>query len=182
MNVTIKRLTSLDDVNRAAEMTTHGQPCKAPLRLWYKTKHSPIRLMKFWIELLGIPTFVSVHFVRHKIGVEHFVQSMRPDRGGAGDEVTNRLTPVNHGMEINAEALMTVSRKRLCYKASQKTVAIWSKVRWEIAKVDPDLASWMVPECVAIGYCPEFSECKPGLKKVLGAYADAPVMKLRKSK
>src|SRR5687768_12656406 len=86
MKIIIKPLTDLATVQRAAQMTTHGQPIKAPLRAWYRTEHSPVRVRMFWLELLEIPTFVSVHLTRHKIGVDHFVQSMRDDRGGAGDD------------------------------------------------------------------------------------------------
>lgn len=171
MNIIIEPLTELRHVQRAAEMTTHGQPVKAPLRAWYRTEHSPVRLRKFWIELHGIPTFVSVHLTRHKAGVEHFVMSNRDDRGGEGDEKVNRLTPVSHGMDINAQTLITMSRKRLCLKSHRKTVAVWSSLRHAIRKIDPDLADFMVPECVyRNGICPEFSQCKPGLAKVMSAY------------
>lgn len=173
MKVIIKPLTGIEEVQRAAQMTTHGQPVKAPLRSWYKTEHSPVRVRQFWIELLEIPTFVSVHLVRHKIGVEPFVQSMRDDRGGAGDDVVTRNTPVNHGMIINAQALMAMAKKRLCYAASGKTVATFRKARREMEAADPDLVDFLVPECVARGYCPEFKQCKPGLAKVLHAYRNS---------
>jgi hypothetical protein len=170
--IKIVPVTDLALVQRAAQMTTHGQPIKAPLRAWYRTEHSPVRARLFWIELTPIPSFVSVHLTRHKIGVEHFVQSMRDDRGGAGDSVVNRLTPVNHGMLANAQALMTMSRKRLCYAASGKTVAAWRRVRKAMESTDPDLAAHMVPECVyRNGICPEFRECKPGMEKVMRAYS-----------
>jgi hypothetical protein len=117
----------------------------------------------------GIPSFVSTHLVRHKIGIEHYVESFRDDRGGTGNE--NRLTPVNHGMLLNAQALIQISRKRLCYKSHSKTIAVWTKVRNEIAIIDQDLAMAMVPECVyRNGLCPELLECKPGVEKVLTAY------------
>lgn len=152
-------------------MTTHGQPVKAPLKSWYRNEHSPIRVRMFWVELERIPTFVSVHLVRHKIGVEHFVQSMRDDRGGAGNDQVTRLTPVNHGMLINAQALIQISRKRLCYAASKETVGTWTRLRKCMAAVDADLAWHMVPECVyRNGVCPEFKECGPGLEKVVRAY------------
>ena len=171
MKIIIEPQTNLKLMQRAAEMTTHGQPVNAPLKAWYRTEHSPIRARIFWIELHSIPTFVSVHLTRHKIGVEHFVQSNRDDRGGAGDTVVNRLTPVNHGMLINAQALITMSRKRLCFNSSQKTVATWTKLKKAIAKVDADLSPFMVPECVyRNGVCPEFKECKPGLQSVMRAY------------
>jgi hypothetical protein len=171
--ITIRPVTDLALVQRAAEMTTHGQPVKAPLKAWYRTEHSPIRARMFWIELPAIPTFVSVHLVRHKVGAEHFVQSMRDDRGGAGDDVVTRNTPVNHGLLANAQALITMSRKRLCYNASGKTVATWRRLRKAMVEVDADLARFMVPECVyRNGVCPEFRECKPGLQKVLRAYRE----------
>ena len=169
--ITIKPLTALAEVQRAAQLTTHGQPIKAPLRSWYRTEHSPIRMRKFWIEFTGIPTMVSVHLVRHKMGVDHFVQTMRDDRGGAGDDKVTRLTPVNHGMDINAQALIQMSRKRLCLASHKRTVAVWTKLRKAMKEVDPDLADFMVPECVyRNGVCPEFKECAPGLEKVMAAY------------
>lgn len=171
MKIEVKPITDVATVQRAAQMTTHGQPIKAPLRAWYRTEHSPVRVRAFWIELLGIPSFVSVHLTRHKMGVEHFVQSMRSDRGGAGDDVVTRNTPVNHGMMINAQAIITMSRKRLCYASAQKTVATWSRLRKAIRQVDADLPDFMVPECVyRNGICPEFKECAPGLAKVMKAY------------
>lgn len=171
MKITIDPLTTVAQVQRAAQMTTHGQPIRAGLRSWYRTEHSPVRVRYFWIELHEIPTFVSVHLTRHKIGVDHFVQSMRDDRGGKGDDVVTRNTPVNHGLMINAQAIITMSRKRLCLASSKKTVAVWSKLRREMAEVDKDLADFMVPECVyRNGVCPEFKECKPGLAKVMKAY------------
>lgn len=171
MKITIQPLTGLDVVQRAAQMTTHGQPIKAPLRAWYRTEHSPVRARMFWIEFEGLRSFVSVHMVRHNIGVTHFVQSMRDDRGGAGNDVVTRNTPVNHGMLINAQAIITVSRNRLCYAASPETVAAWRKMRKAMAEVDQDLPDFMVPECVyRNGICPEFKQCKPGMAKVMKAY------------
>lgn len=171
MKIHIQPLTDLPLLQRAAQMTTHGQPINAPLKAWYRTEHSPVRARMFWVELLQIPTFVSVHLVRHKIGVEHYVQSMRPDRGGAGDTVTNRLTPVNHGLLINAQALIQISRKRLCYAASAKTVGVWARLRKAMKEVDPALAAYMVPECAyRNGICPEFKECGPGVEKVVTVY------------
>jgi hypothetical protein len=129
------------------------------------------RLINFWIELIGIPSFVSTHLVRHKFGVEHFVESNRDDRGGAGDESVNRLTPVNHGMFVNAQALIAMSRKRLCYASHIRTVAVWSRLRKAMKKVCPDMAEALVPECVYRGsFCPELRECKPGLEKVVAIY------------
>ena len=158
MNVSITQLTDVSHVQRAAMMTTHGQPVKAPLAAWYRTEHSPIRMRKFWIELQGIPTMVSVHLVRHKIGVEHFVQTMRTDRGA--EEIANRLTPTNHAMLANAQALVNMGRKRLCHKASQETREVMVLIRKAMCTVDPALTRFLVPECVYRGgVCHELKPC-----------------------
>ena len=114
----------------------------------YRMEHSPIRVQEFFIEMIGIPTFVSIHFVRHKIGVEHFVQTNRDDRGG---EEADRWTPIKHSMKINAEALINMARKRLCLTSHKETVKIMSLIKQKIYKADWALAQFMVPDCVYRG-------------------------------
>jgi len=183
MKITVREISDLGLVQRACEMTMHGQKSRVSLAKMYLAEHSPIRCRMFWVEMQGIPSFVSVHLVRHKHGVEHFVQSMRDDLylKGQGHTV-DRNTPVNHGMLINAQALIQMSRKRLCFKSHARTVAIWTKLRKAIRDIDADLADFMVPECVTRGYCPEMTQCRPGLNAVLSAYADAPHIKIRSVK
>lgn len=147
-----------------------GKTSKASLARMLMAEHSPIRTLRFWIEIEGLPSFVSVHLVRHKIGVEHFVQSMRDDRGGGPPETVTRLTEVRHGLEINAQALITMSRKRLCLHSHRSTVATWARVRRAMMAVQPEVAACMVPECAYRGFCPEMRECGPGAKKVMAAY------------
>lgn len=181
MKVTIKELTGVDAMRRGCEMTRKPgmSPSKMTRERIYQCDHSPARLIKYWIELHGVQTFVSTHLVRHKIGAEHYVESNRDDRGGAGDDNVTRDTPVNHGIDANASALMQISRKRLCYASHVKTVAVWRKVRNEMQAVDHDLAAAMAPECAYRGYCPELRECRPGLARVLHAYRDSQPVRLR---
>lgn len=162
MLITVKKLTDETLMQRACEMTStyHGDMKKSKISLLkiYDCEHSPIRTQLFWIELIGIPTFVSVHFVRHKIGVEHYVSTNREDRGGQKE--SHRLTPVNHGMLVNAQAIINMSRKRLCRKASPETLAVMQEIKKEIAKIDPNLAIFMVEECkYRGGRCHELQSC-----------------------
>lgn len=182
MQIKIVDLTNEWAMRRACDMTRKpgAKPSTISRARLIRCEHSPMRLIRYWIEMIGIPSFVSTHFVRHKFGCEHFVESNRDDRGGAGDEVVNRLTRVNHGIEANAAAMIAVSRKRLCYASHVKTVAVWRKVKKAMEQIDPAMAAAMVPECVVRGYCPELIECKPGLKKVLHAYRDSPISIIRK--
>ena len=172
VKISIKKLTDKTLFQRACEMTTHGKKVRMPLSKIYQSEHSPCRTQEFWIEMSDIPTFVSVHLVRHKIGVEHFVTSNRSERGGSAVGV-GRLTPVNHAMKINAQALINICRRRLCYKAAITTVAVMMRIKREMEKIDPELAPFLVPECVyRNGLCPEMSECKPGLVRVMRSYSD----------
>ena len=180
MKVTIQKIYPEWLPNRMAEMTTHGKVVKAPKSFWFKSAHSPIRGFEYWIEFHDLPTFVSVHFVRHKFGVEHFVKSNRDDLYLDKHVVIDRNSPVNHGMKINAQALITMGRKRLCYKAHIKTVAAFRKMVKGLGRVEPEIAKYIVPECVYRGFCPEGKECKPGVEKVMRAYADYPPRPLEK--
>ena len=47
-----------------------------------RSEHSPIRRMKFYWRWKDLKSWVSVHFVRHKIGIEHWVTTQRTDRTG----------------------------------------------------------------------------------------------------
>jgi hypothetical protein len=59
-------------------------------------------------------------------------------------------------MSANAQALINISRKRLCSCASPETREAWKLVKDGIRKIDPVLADKMVPECLYRGFCPEF--------------------------
>lgn len=124
-----------------------------------------MRTQIFWIEMREIPSFVSVHFVRHKIGVEHYVKSLRDDRGGDGTE--GRNSPVNHGMLCNAEALMAMAHKRLCAHAHEKTIDVMVEIAKAVKSIDPDLFEHLVPDCLYLKKCWERdSSCKPVLARL----------------
>jgi hypothetical protein len=175
MKIKVTRTTSVDLPNTLAGYTIDGN-CKAPDSYWISHNHSPVRGIEYLVQMDGIYTKTSVHFVRHKIGVEHFVKTNRTDRGGDGDESINRLTPVNHAMLVNAESLINMAYRRLCYMAEKPTVAVMSRIR---SKCPEELQAEMVPACARLGYCPEAKECDVGLLPVLKAYKDTVPMRKR---
>ena len=124
-----------------------------------RSEHSPIRKLKFswrW----EIPYCYSTHFVRHKIGIEHWVKTQRTDRTGVDRSELSQEALVTHECEADAQALINISRKRLCNCASPETRQAWQLVKDEVAKVEPELAHCMVRECVyRNGYCPEMFSC-----------------------
>ncbi|GAB6153697.1 hypothetical protein JCM17380_24470 [Desulfosporosinus burensis] len=151
---------------------------KEPDSLWKRrllmSEHSPIRKLHIAWKWLGLPYWVSVHFVRHKYGIEHWVSTQRIDRAGQDRDIKSQDSVVMHESEANAQALITISRKRLCSGASPETRLAWQKVKAEVAKVEPELASVMVKECIYRGFCPEFVSCgyhkTPAFAKELAEY------------
>jgi hypothetical protein len=108
--------------------------------------------------MIGIPAYVSTHLVRHSVtGQLHFVGTHRDDRGG--DKEANRHTPLDHRMILNAQHLIDMSRKRLCFQASMDTLRVMTKIKDEVDKVDPVLAQYMVPNCIYRRGCHELKSC-----------------------
>ena len=100
---------------------------KEPSSKWKKTillaEHSPIRKLVFSWKWINLPYWVSVHFVRHKFGIEHFVSTQRTDRTGTDRTGARQDAPVEHECFANAQAVMFISRRRLCSQASPETRA-----------------------------------------------------------
>lgn len=124
-----------------------------------RSEHSPIRKMKISWRWKDLPYWVSVHFVRHKTGIEHFVSTQRTDRTNIDRNELPQGSFVSHECEANAQALIFISRKRLCSCASPETRQAWQLVKDAVAEKEPELAQCMVRECVYRGFCPEMFGC-----------------------
>lgn len=152
----------------AARRTIGKEPLdKEPSDSWKAkmllAEHSPIRLVEFEWTWGGIKQWVTTHIVRHHEGCEKMVHSQRGDRRAIleeyGVETRDQLpqgAENDMDMSANAQALINISRKRLCNCASSETRAAWKQVQEAIRKVDPIMAEKMVPECIYRGFCPEF--------------------------
>lgn len=128
-----------------------------------ESEHSPIRELWFGIRM-EIPYFVSVHFVRHHIGVNHYVQSQRNDRQDKYDRTSApQNSIVSHIMSINAQELIFMAHKRLCKQASEETRQVMKMIVDEVVKVCPQMKSVLVPNCAyRNGKCNEFFPCMRG--------------------
>lgn len=161
--VRLDQVTSWKRALNAARRTIGKAPLtKEPSKSWEAkmllAEHSPIRLVEFDWTWKDIMQWVTTHLVRHHEGCEKFVHSQRGDR---------RVLPVPRNelpqgalndmdMTANAQAIINISRKRLCSCASKETREAWKQVVEAIRKVDPVLADKCVPECLYRGFCPEF--------------------------
>ena len=163
IKITVTKITDKALLDLACSYTVNKDVHVKDLKAFYMSEHSPIRTQLFLIEMKDIPTFVSVHFVRHNVGIIHFVKSNRADRGG--DNEADRMSPVNHMMIANAQALINISRKRLCSKASPETQEIMVTIANKVYEVDAALAMCMLPECQYRGGCTEINSCGYMAKK-----------------
>lgn len=124
-----------------------------------KAKHSPIRTLVFTIQMI-VPYYVSTHFVRHKIGVEHYVQSQRNDRQANYDrELATQSAMVSHIMEINADQLMFMANRRLCGMADKTTRYVMQAICRAIEITNPEFIGHLKPMCEVLHECPEFKSC-----------------------
>lgn len=137
---------------------------KLPTDEWKRklveSEHSPLRELWFGIKM-EIPYWVSVHFVRHHIGVSHYVQSQRNDRQ---DRYDRTLAPqgeiVSHIMSVNAQELVFMAHKRLCHQASKETREVMEEIVRQVIKLNPEFESVLVPLCYYRGgLCTEFNCC-----------------------
>ena len=150
---------------KTCTLNTVGKKSVAsPTEEWKKkliaSEHSPLRELWFGIKMT-IPYWVSVHFVRHHIGCNHYVQSQRNDRQEKYDRTTaTQGKYVNHIMSINAQELIFMAHKRLCNQASPETRHVMSVICSEIIKTNPEFKEFLVPLCeYRNGLCTEFYPC-----------------------
>lgn len=140
--------------------TTGSYPTSEWKRKLIISEHSPIRRIRFYWRWKDIKQWVHVHLARHKIGIEHWVTTERTDRTGINRDELPQSNLINHACEANAQALINISRKRLCNCASKETREAWQMVKDRVAECEPEMASCMVRECVyRNGLCPEMFSC-----------------------
>lgn len=152
-------------VNRARTTVSKGELGKDPSEKFKRkilmAEHSPIRSLIYCFKITHLKSWVATHFVRHHVGVEKWVSTQREDR-------TDNTTPrdelpqgaeVTMELEANAQALINMSRKRLCTQASPETREVMQEIKKEVSQKDKFLADVMVRECVYRGFCPEMQSC-----------------------
>lgn len=137
-----------------------------------KSKHSPIRRMKFEVVLEDLPAHISQQFSRHHIAIEsspnqffseqivptdieHFVQTSRADRTGIPRDQRKQNDLLTYSFEINTMGLFDASQKRMCHAADPQAIQAWNLVVAEVGKIEPLIAARMQMQCVCLGFCPE---------------------------
>lgn len=136
-----------------------GEPSSAWKRKILIAEHSPIRKLIISWKWTDLPSWVSVHFVRHKFGIEHYVRTQRADRTGISRDNLSQSELIEHECMANAQAIINISRKRLCNKASKETQFAWRLFLCDLSDYELELRDACVKECIYRGYCPELDSC-----------------------
>lgn len=165
LKVEIVQETSWNRALNAARRTIGKDEInKEPSNSWKArmllAEHSPIKLVEYCIKFKDLRQWVGVHLLRHGFTLP-FIHSQREDRRELDcprDELPQG-TPNDQDFIVNAQSLINISRKRLCRCASKETREAWEEVKKEMWKVDPVMASKMVPNCVYSGFCRELNCC-----------------------
>ena len=151
-------------------MTTIGKLTgKEPDSEWKRrillSEHSPIREIQIKVRWINIPYWVAMHFRTHHVGVQWYIESQRDDRS----QTTNQThiargkkpqeEPVNMRAMLNIQAVINISKKRLCRNASAETSKAWEMFLEELSRLEPEITDVCVPECVYRGKCFDFYSC-----------------------
>lgn len=153
-----------NDVVNSARTTInieHGE--KEPSSNWKRrillAEHSPIRQLTIKWKWYDLKYWVSNHFVRHWLGIVHYVRTQRSDRTGVERDDIGQGALVEHEAVANAQAMINISRKRLCYLASHETREAWQELLYSIRDQEPELYKACVPDCIYRGWCYEYKTC-----------------------
>lgn len=151
---------------------------------WLIAEHSPIKVVQWCIDIDDLRQWVGVHLLRHPF-VLPYIASQRADKvedketqiemvlSYIKEDIINdpsfdkstwrdyRLqgSTNNHSFVVNAQTLINISKKRLCFCASKETREVWKMVHECIKEIDPEMAAAMVPTCIYRGFCPEVKCC-----------------------
>jgi hypothetical protein len=127
-----------------------------------RSEHSPIRELSIRFKILDIKRWISDQLVRHKQGVEHYVGTMRSDRGSKPREEQTMADLTQLMQSHNAQSFTNMARTRLCVGCvSKETLALTKDLINELSEIEPEVAFYCVPPCIYRGACKEvgFTKC-----------------------
>lgn len=142
--------------NTVSKEGLNKEPSKKFKRGILIAEHSPIRSRLFKWKWKNLPSFCATHFARHHSGFEKWISSQRNDRQNKYDrESAPQNAPVSFIGEANTQALINMSRVRLCFSADPTTRKKMEELKKEIRQADEEIAWAMVPSCIRAFGCVE---------------------------
>lgn len=145
---------------------TEGKTLKTPpdekwLRRIAIAQHSPIRELVYRFVLTDVPYWVLMELCRHHQGCEKYVQSSRNDRQSDFDRNAARQDmPRTMRFSVNLDALINISKKRLCGMATNEMQNLVGLMCREVMRVQPWTRGLFMPACGwQGGECHEMRGC-----------------------
>ncbi len=156
--VTIKN-ECRNTVNKEPTENVPGSKFKTDLLI---SEHSPIRLLRISWRWEAIKSWIATHYARHWLGFDKWIGTRRSDRTGVDRNKLHQDELVPMDVCANAQALINISRFRLCNQAAPETREHMEDVKLTLHEEtdQQELADVMVPNCIYRCGCPEFHPCK----------------------
>lgn len=177
MNIELIKYPTDEDwmLVKTCTLVTVGKKSVTPPTAEWKRKlliaqHSPIRELRFVFKLTGVPYWVSTHLVRHHVGFQPYVKTQRNDRQSEYDRTkAPQDAPVDMIISLNAEALITLAKKRLCAAAAPETRAVVFEMCQLAMESNPEFNGLLRPACEWQGMeCHEMFPCGRSPKREPG--------------
>jgi hypothetical protein len=141
-----------------------GEPSESWRKRILLAEHAPIRGLWFRVEVTNIKYWIAMELRTHCVGVvpaddiQFAIRSQRTDRTGIPRDDLPQSALVTMRVMLNANALINISRRRLCLKEpTEEARHAWRLIVDTVATVDHMVASVCVPDCVYRGQCHAFS-------------------------
>jgi hypothetical protein len=166
MKITVERLIGWKEVLNSARITVNKseldkEPSDSFKRSILLAEHSPIRNLTYKIVWEEIPYWVAMHFRTHHIGFRsgeddiYFIQTQRTDRTQVNRDKLYQNELINMSAILNAQSIINVSRKRLCFQTAEETRNVWKNTLEVLKEKEKILYYLCMSECVYRGFCPE---------------------------
>ena len=175
MEVSYIRLVGPEYITGALRATTGKDMYKVSLpkpetwerlvRSAHGVPHSPLRVVQYRFYIEDIPSWVTVHFVRHHVGVQFYIKSQRDDRNKSDTPRSKKPQGelINMMFDINANSLINMAKARLCNQAAKETRQVMNVIKACLLasgdQYDNILGEYMLKPC-DIGDCFEPYPCK----------------------
>ena len=150
-----------EEVKKAALTTIHKKSTRKEISSEWKEamiigRHSPIREFRIKLTIEDIPRWIADQLVRHNVGVNNFMGTMRPDRGNIPREEQKMTDLTVFKQSYNIDSFLNMTSARMCIGAvSKETRMLVEAIITELYSVEPEIAKYCVPPCIQLGECKE---------------------------
>ncbi len=150
-----------EEVKKAALTTIHKKSTRKDISKDWKEamiigRHSPIREFRVKLKITNIPRWIADQLVRHNVGVNNYMGTMRPDRGNVPRSEQTMEQETVFQQSYNIDSFLNMTSSRLCIGVvSTETRLLVEKIVEKLYSIEPEIAKYCVPPCINQGGCKE---------------------------